>query len=319
MRRARAGAGRRMRAAAGAAGAWPAPLVESIARDARRLVPESLGVLMSEREKEIFEASQRLPPELTQALSADLVRGELSPATLAVLDAQAQEAVTLLRAQKVSEGIIKLGSLLRIPADLSDPVLSVGAQGYPLGVTQEYYSYVNLNLKKIPVVLESKPALRLARRDLPVYWQGPAGPQPQPVGGDPDGAVPARAHRGPPHDRLPEPGVRRRLAVVLARRHRHRGHLAGGVARGARRRRPRMATPSAVRPRAIRRRTARSLRLRRPSLPRRSETHERSPRDPLRLPQGRHRRAGARPRRRAASRSCPPAAPPRSCGRPASR
>jgi hypothetical protein len=156
----------------GAAGAWPAPLVESIARDARRLVPKSLGVLMSEREKEIFEASQRLPPELTQALSADLVRGELSPATLAVLDAQAQEAVTLLRAQKVSEGIIKLGSLLRIPADLSDPVLSVGAQGYPLGVTQEYYSYVNLNLKKIPVVLESKPALRLARRDLPVYWQG---------------------------------------------------------------------------------------------------------------------------------------------------
>ena len=61
--------------------------MESIARDARRLMPRSLGVLMSEREKEIFEASQRLPPELTQALAADLVRGELQPATLAALDA----------------------------------------------------------------------------------------------------------------------------------------------------------------------------------------------------------------------------------------
>src|SRR5262245_636403 len=94
-------------AAAGAllpasAGAWPATLVESIARDARRLIPRSLGVLMSEREKEIFEASQRLPPELTQALTADLVRGELQPATLAALDAHTQEAVLLLRQQKVS-------------------------------------------------------------------------------------------------------------------------------------------------------------------------------------------------------------------------
>ena len=163
-------------AAAGAllprpAGAWPAALVESIARDARRLIPRSLGVLMSEREKQIFEASQRLPPELTQALTADLVRGELQPATLAALDAHADEAVALLREQKVSEGVVKLGALLRIPADLSDPVLSVGADGYPAGVTHEYYSFVNLNLKKIPVVLESRPALRMARRDLPGYWQ----------------------------------------------------------------------------------------------------------------------------------------------------
>jgi hypothetical protein len=155
-----------------AAGAWPATLVESIARDARRLIPKSLGILMSEREKEIFEASQRLPPELTQALTADLLRGELQPATLAALELHTDEAVALLRDQKVSEGVVKLGALLRIPADLSDPVLSVGADGYPAGVTQEYYSFVNLNLKKIPVVLESKPALRLARRDLPGYWQG---------------------------------------------------------------------------------------------------------------------------------------------------
>ena len=67
------------------ASAWPAALTERIARDARRLVPRSLGMLMSEREKEIFEAAQRLPPELTQAVAADLVRGELQPSTIALL------------------------------------------------------------------------------------------------------------------------------------------------------------------------------------------------------------------------------------------
>lgn len=154
------------------AAAWPAALVENIARDARRLLPKSLGVLMSEREQQIFEAAQRMPPELTQAMTADLVKGELTPGTLAALDAQAEEAVTLLREQKVSLGVVKLGALLRIPADLSDPVLSVGPEGYPSGVTQEYYAFVGANLPKIPVVLESKPALKLARRDLPGYWQG---------------------------------------------------------------------------------------------------------------------------------------------------
>jgi hypothetical protein len=153
------------------ASAWPAALTERITRDARRLVPRSLGMLMSEREKEIFEAAQRLPPELTQAVAADLVRGELQPSTIALWETQTDEAVRLLRAQKVSEGVVKLGALLRIPADLSDPVLSVGPEGYPAGVTQQYYAYIDANLAKIPLVLESKPALRLARKDLPAYWK----------------------------------------------------------------------------------------------------------------------------------------------------
>lgn len=154
------------------AAAWPAAITERITRDARRLVPRSLGMLMSEREKEIFEAAQRLPPELTQAVAADLGRGELQPSTIALWEVQTDEAVRLLRAQKVSEGVIKLGALLRIPADLSDPVLSVGPEGYPAGVTQQYYAYVDANLAKIPVVIESKPALKMARKDLPAYWKG---------------------------------------------------------------------------------------------------------------------------------------------------
>jgi hypothetical protein len=156
---------------ASAAQAWPAALMQSLGRDARRLVPRSLARLMAEREREILEEAQRLPPELVQALAADLGAGVLQPATVAALEGRASEAVELLRQQRASDGVIKLGALLRIPADLSDPVLSAGADGYPSGVVREYYAFVAGSLDKIPVVLDDASALRLSPRGLPAYWQ----------------------------------------------------------------------------------------------------------------------------------------------------
>ncbi|HVD76775.1 MAG TPA: hypothetical protein VNH43_04165, partial [Vicinamibacteria bacterium] len=74
---------------ASAAGAWPAVLMQSLGRDARRLVPRSLARLMAEREPQILEEAQRFSPELAQALAADLAAGVLQPATLAALEARA--------------------------------------------------------------------------------------------------------------------------------------------------------------------------------------------------------------------------------------
>jgi len=156
---------------ASGAGAWPAALMQSLGRDARRLVPRSLARLMAEREPEILEEAQRLPPELVQALATDLGAGVLQPSTVAALDGRVAEAVDLLRQQRASEGVIKLGALLRIPADLSDPVLSAGDEGYPSGVVREYYAFVSGSLDKIPVVLDDASALRLSRGGLPAYWQ----------------------------------------------------------------------------------------------------------------------------------------------------
>jgi hypothetical protein len=79
--------------------------------------------------------------------------------------------VELLRTQRVSEGLVRLGGLMRIPADLADPVLS-SVEGYPAGVVTEYYAFVSASLDKIPVVLDDPPALELKRKDLPVFWQG---------------------------------------------------------------------------------------------------------------------------------------------------
>jgi len=156
---------------ASAAGAWPVALMQSLGRDARRLVPRSLARLMAERELEILEEAQRFPPEIVQALAADLGAGVLQPATLAALEGRASEAVELFQERRVSDGVVKLGALLRIPADLSDPVLSAGNEGYPSGVVREYYAFVAGSLDKIPVVLDDAAALRLPSRRLPAYWQ----------------------------------------------------------------------------------------------------------------------------------------------------
>jgi hypothetical protein len=145
--------------------------MEALSRDARRLIPRTLASLMAEREKEIFEEARAFPPELGQALGADLISGQLQPGTVLALDARTAEAVQLFRDRKVSEGVIRLGALLRIPADLSDPVLSAGVEGYPAGVTREYYAFIETNLDKIPVVLDSQTALKLQRKGLGVYWQ----------------------------------------------------------------------------------------------------------------------------------------------------
>jgi hypothetical protein len=154
------------------AGAWPAALRESMARDARRLIPRSLAELMVHREKEILEEAARFPPELTDAIAADLGQGTLRAETLALLEGRAGEAVALIRERRVTDGIVRLGSLMRVPADLSDPVLTRGSEGFPAGVTREYYAFISANLPKIPVVLDNPAALRLERRGLGPYWQG---------------------------------------------------------------------------------------------------------------------------------------------------
>jgi hypothetical protein len=151
--------------------AWPPSLLGALNRDARRLLPKSLAQLMAEREREILDEAARFPPSLGQALADDLNAGRLQAPTVVALDAEGGRAVELLRQQRLTEGLIRLGGFLRVPADLADPVLAVGPAGYPAGVSREYYSFVDANLGKIPVVLEDAAALKLDRAALPAYWQ----------------------------------------------------------------------------------------------------------------------------------------------------
>ena len=136
--------------------AWTSPLMEALNRDARKLLPRSLRRLLAERETQIVEEIRRFPPAVSQALGADASACRITPETTAALQAETAAVVELLKKQRLTEGLVRLGGLLRIPADLSDPVLAVGTEGY---------------LAKIHVVMGDPAALRLEGKGLPGYWQ----------------------------------------------------------------------------------------------------------------------------------------------------
>ena len=143
----------------------------AVGRDARRLLPRSLARLLGEREAQIEQEVARFPPALARALAEDLPSGRLRAETVAALSAEVDGAVALFHERRVSEGLLRLGGLLRISADLSDPVLAVGPEGWPPGLAREYYALFAANLDKMPVVLDDPKALELTRQQLPGLWQ----------------------------------------------------------------------------------------------------------------------------------------------------
>jgi hypothetical protein len=155
--------------AAAEASAWPAEAATAVTRDARRLVPRSLSGLLGDREPQVQQAMARLPPAL--GLAQDLPRGRLSPDTIAAIDGELARAVELLRQRRVSEGLVQLGALARVTADLSDPVLAVGPEGWPSGLSREYYALFSANLVRMPVVRDDTIALEQPRAQLPALWQ----------------------------------------------------------------------------------------------------------------------------------------------------
>jgi hypothetical protein len=143
----------------------------ALSRDARRLLPRSLARLLGEREVQIQEELKRFPPDLARDLAIDLPAGRLGRQTLLAMDAQMDRVVELLRRGSVSEGLVRLGGLLRLPADVSDPVLAGGPEGWPPGVSREYYALFAANVDKMPVVLDDPGALKRTRKELPGLWQ----------------------------------------------------------------------------------------------------------------------------------------------------
>jgi hypothetical protein len=154
-----------------AGGAWPAEVMTALSRDARRLMPRSLSRLLGERENHVVVELRKFPTGLARALAVDIPTGRLSPDTLAALEYEADRTAELLRSGRVSEGLVRMGGLLRIPADLADPVLVGVEGGWPSGVPREYYALLQANLDKMPVVLDDATLLDTTREGLPTMWQ----------------------------------------------------------------------------------------------------------------------------------------------------
>jgi hypothetical protein len=149
--------------------AWPPALEQALYRDAQRLLPHSLARLLRTREDAVLEAARPSSPDWT-GLARQIASGRLEAPTLAAVDLRFREAGNLLLTRHTGAGLVRLGALLRVAADVSDPALAAEAGVLPPPVVAEYYAFIQANLDKIPVVFEDD-TLRLRCEDLPAYWQ----------------------------------------------------------------------------------------------------------------------------------------------------
>ena len=150
--------------------AWPAAINDAIARDARRLLPRGLAAALAHRDEQVRAEMARLPEGALRGLGADVLGGRLTPETVAATQPLIDETLALFKTRRVGDGLVRLGSLARVPIDLSDAGLA-SDEGLPPRVREEYYLFVQANLDKVPVVLSDPHALELSRADLPGYWQ----------------------------------------------------------------------------------------------------------------------------------------------------
>jgi hypothetical protein len=157
-------------AGASLAQAWPADVAPALNRDARRLLPRSLAQLLAERQAAILDTSGRLPLPLTNALAADRASGNLRDETLGLVGAEIDRAVQLLKSGQIDPGLVAMGGLFRVGADLSDAALA-GSSPQPQGVVPEYYAFLRAQLPNLPVVLDNRQVLTGQRKDLYAYWR----------------------------------------------------------------------------------------------------------------------------------------------------
>jgi hypothetical protein len=149
--------------------AWSPTLEQSLYRDAQKLLPRSLAMLMEDREKAVLAAAQ-LPPQGLAGFRTEVAEGALTPATLSAFEAELKGATDMMQHRQLGAGLVRMGAVLRVAADVCDPALTQQGQ-LPPAVTAEYYAFLETNLAKIPVVVDDPKALEMARTDLPAYWQ----------------------------------------------------------------------------------------------------------------------------------------------------
>lgn len=150
---------------------WPADLSQRIAKDALRLLPQSLAETFRAHELEIFADGRTSKVKVLPLLYADLPRGRLAPATRAELDRELAQRVKELHGSDFRAAVIALGASYRLAVDLADPAVGEGLGSDPKAraIRREFYAFVTANLDKIPVVVVSPDSMRLGLERLPAF------------------------------------------------------------------------------------------------------------------------------------------------------
>jgi hypothetical protein len=137
------------------ADAWPAEVYRSMVYDVLALLPPSLGQVLARRDDALLSGVQSLESETASTIARDGIRGELSPDLIRDVESRIERVVRMVSEHRpFRETAVELGRLLRIAADLSDPVV-VGAGSPELRrVAPEYIRFVGLHLSEIPLVYD---------------------------------------------------------------------------------------------------------------------------------------------------------------------
>jgi hypothetical protein len=123
--------------------------------DVLRLLPPSLGRVLARRDDALLSGAQSLESETASAIARDGIRGELSPELIRDVERRIDLVVRMVGEHRpFRDTAVELGKLLRIAADLSDPVV-IGAGSPELRrVAPEYVRFIGLHLTEIPLVYD---------------------------------------------------------------------------------------------------------------------------------------------------------------------
>lgn len=134
---------------------WPADAYKNMAYDTLRLLPPALSRVLWRHDHELVAAVRSLEIETASRLASDAAANRLSKETLDDLEGRIDRIVEMIDSRRSFREIsIEFGRLLRVAADLSDPML-IGA-GSPdfVRVSGEYRRFAELNLHQVPLVVD---------------------------------------------------------------------------------------------------------------------------------------------------------------------
>jgi hypothetical protein len=151
--------------------AWPADLSQRIAKDALRLLPQSLVEVFEAHQAEIFADARVTKMPALSLLYLDLPKGRLSAPAKTALRQELGRRALALHGRDFRGAVIALGSTYRLTVDLADPAVgaTLGSDVKARAIRREFYAFVTASLDKIPVVVVAPESMRLDLDRIPAF------------------------------------------------------------------------------------------------------------------------------------------------------
>lgn len=151
--------------------AWPGDLSQRIARDALKLVPQSLAEAFLAHEEEIFADARTSRTNTLSLVYQDLSTGRLADPTRLALGREVKERAQALHGPDFRGAVIALGATYRLAVDLADPGVGVGlgADRRASDIRREFYLFVSANRDKIPLVVVEPASMRMGLDAVPGF------------------------------------------------------------------------------------------------------------------------------------------------------